>query len=95
MTGVVSRLVRREPLWLVTGAGAVVDALTYALPVVPAGWHVWVNAAVVLAGVVSGRALVSPVTVSAPVQEVTVPAPADPRPAASGNVRPVPPKDMP
>ena len=65
MTGVLSRvsrwLVRREPLWLITGAGMVVDVLSYALPVVPDSWHGYVNAALVVAGVVSGRALVTPV----------------------------------
>ena len=64
MTGLLARasrwLVRREPLWLIGAAGAVVDGLTYALPVVPDRWHVYVNAALVVAGVVSGRALVTP-----------------------------------
>ncbi|HEY9473558.1 MAG TPA: hypothetical protein VIS06_06855 [Mycobacteriales bacterium] len=65
MTAVLARasrwLVRREPLWLVGGAGMLVDVLTYALPVVPDRWHPYVNAGLVVAGVVAGRSQVTPV----------------------------------
>ena len=100
MTGVLSRvsrwLVRREPLWLVGGAGMLVDVLTYALPVVPDRWHVYVNAALVVAGVVSGRALVTPArkfatggTITGTGQLRT--AGPETTPAGQGNVRVVPP----
>lgn len=68
MTGLLARvsrwLVHREPLWLVTGAGAVLDVASYVVPAVPDSWHGWVNAVVVLLGVLSGRAMVSPVKAS-------------------------------
>ncbi|HEY9473024.1 MAG TPA: hypothetical protein VIS06_04125, partial [Mycobacteriales bacterium] len=79
----------------VGGAGMLVDVLTYALPVVPDRWHVYVNAALVVAGVVSGRALVTPARGSAlpPIAGAGQLRTAGPEttPTGQGNVHVVPP----
>lgn len=105
MTGLAARvsrwLVRREPLWLVTGAGALLDVASYVVPAVPDSWHPWVNAVVVVLGVVSGRAMVSPVKASGGTIPRGTPGPlaqritADPPPSRPSDVPRVPPDQPP
>lgn len=63
MTGLAARvsrwLVRREPLWVVTGAGAVLDVVIRLVPAVPDSWHPYVTAVVAVLTLLSGRAIVS------------------------------------
>lgn len=52
-----------EPLWMVSGAAAILDALTQFVPAVPDSWHPGVDIAIAVLTVAAGRQLVvSPAT---------------------------------